>query len=318
MKHFLGSSRRNRLCAAFCVLVSAGSVFAAAPIPAQDDFLSFGQEQQLGSLTDAIFSDYSDLLYNILEIKLTPAQRAKHRELVEGYWQRNSTQNIKVVHENAGWNRKVREEMTPEMRKVFYAEVQGASLKQLAKEAKEGLTEAKWLLDIYYQQHPILAKGNPPLTRDIVDDVLELNRVLESMMNGKDLKPVSSQEKQRGYREWAAEWSKLSPAKREKAAELQGKVAALKTRWLRMSPEERILTRLHMTGGKGMSLRDRMIAQQIEQRMRHMASTHNTQMIQNELNHMRQNQQIIMGSGPYWNPAANRWEQRGGIVTEFH
>jgi hypothetical protein len=33
---------------------------------------------------------------------------------------------------------------------------------------------------------------------------------------------------------------------------------------------------------------------------------------------MRQNSELIMGRGTVWNPATNRWEQQGGIVTEFN
>lgn len=40
--------------------------------------------------------------------------------------------------------------------------------------------------------------------------------------------------------------------------------------------------------------------------------------VASSLTHMRQNSEIIMRRGTVWNPASNRWEQQGGIVTEFN
>jgi hypothetical protein len=48
-----------------------------------------------------------------------------------------------------------------------------------------------------------------------------------------------------------------------------------------------------------------------------MVGNHNTRLLVNELNFMRDMQQDIMGSAPYWNPSSQSWEQKGGIVTEF-
>lgn len=42
------------------------------------------------------------------------------------------------------------------------------------------------------------------------------------------------------------------------------------------------------------------------------------QMLGNELQYMRQNQQTIMGNGTYYNQILRRWEQHGRVVTEFH
>ena len=41
-------------------------------------------------------------------------------------------------------------------------------------------------------------------------------------------------------------------------------------------------------------------------------------LLNSSLAHMRQNSEILMGRGTAWNPATQRWEQQGGIVTEFN
>ena len=50
------------------------------------------------------------------------------------------------------------------------------------------------------------------------------------------------------------------------------------------------------------------------QQLRHQVSNHSMQMMANELNFMSQNQQTIMGSASYWNPASQSWEQKGGTL----
>jgi hypothetical protein len=40
-------------------------------------------------------------------------------------------------------------------------------------------------------------------------------------------------------------------------------------------------------------------------------------LLQNELSYMKRSTDIIMSQGTRWNPATNRYEQIGGIVTEY-
>jgi hypothetical protein len=39
--------------------------------------------------------------------------------------------------------------------------------------------------------------------------------------------------------------------------------------------------------------------------------------LQSQINALNQDSQTIMGSGTTWNSSLGRWEQRGGIVTEY-
>ncbi|OYW08613.1 MAG: hypothetical protein B7X34_08350, partial [Acidobacteriia bacterium 12-62-4] len=49
-----------------------------------------------------------------------------------------------------------------------------------------------------------------------------------------------------------------------------------------------------------------------------MASQHRNAMFQSAMDNFKQNTDTIMGRGTVWNPATNRWEQQGGIVTEYN
>jgi hypothetical protein len=49
-----------------------------------------------------------------------------------------------------------------------------------------------------------------------------------------------------------------------------------------------------------------------------MRAQHQQTMLGGALRAMRQNSETIMGRGTVWNPATNRWEQQGGIVTEYN
>lgn len=52
--------------------------------------------------------------------------------------------------------------------------------------------------------------------------------------------------------------------------------------------------------------------------MNSMVAQHRQSMLNSAIQNMKQNTDIIMGRGTVWNPATNRWEQQGGIVTEYN
>jgi hypothetical protein len=49
-----------------------------------------------------------------------------------------------------------------------------------------------------------------------------------------------------------------------------------------------------------------------------MVAQHRQSVLGSALQNMRENSDTIMGRGTVWNPATNRWEQQGGIVTEYN
>ncbi len=49
-----------------------------------------------------------------------------------------------------------------------------------------------------------------------------------------------------------------------------------------------------------------------------MVSQHFNAMFHSAMDNFKQNTDTIMGRGSVWNPATKRWEQQGGIVTEYN
>ena len=89
------------------------------------------------------------------------------------------------------------------------------------------------------------------------------------------------------------------------------RITSYRIQWPEMDALQRLSVRAEL--GAPLSIEE----QQLLQQYRHLLSNQQTSLLVNELNFMRDMQQTIMGSAPYWNPASQAWEQKGGIVTEF-
>jgi hypothetical protein len=59
-------------------------------------------------------------------------------------------------------------------------------------------------------------------------------------------------------------------------------------------------------------------ATQMNAQINGMVAQHRQSVLGSALQNMRENSDTIMGRGTVWNPATNRWEQQGGIVTEYN
>jgi hypothetical protein len=81
------------------------------------------------------------------------------------------------------------------------------------------------------------------------------------------------------------------------------------------------MIRYNVVGEQGLSPTEKqLVLAQLQQMQNQIGGLRNQQwqVLQNEMQYMRQNQQTIMGNGTYYNQTLRRWEQHGGIVTEFH
>ncbi|MDX1930995.1 MAG: hypothetical protein SFU56_00165 [Capsulimonadales bacterium] len=296
-----------------CLLLPGiGPLTMAVAQPPESEIMS----EEIPELTEELFEQYSAYARNLLDIKLSASQRETQRKFVENYWMQGRSENIRTVVTAAQLYRKVMN--TPaDVRLQVFAEARGKAIPEIRKAARQGDPESKWLEELVNEQHGLLVAGEIPLTCRIVDDNLEMDRFHREITSGERVRPMSAAEKRTTYQAWAKVWPSLPMEKRRSASEMQGKPTVLKLRWNRMGAEDRLLARYRMTGGKNMTAEERTMVQNLERKMAGMMRSHANTLLNNELQFMKQNQSIIMSSGTYWNPSANRWEQHGGIVTEF-
>jgi hypothetical protein len=177
--------------------------------------------------------------------------------------------------------------------------------------AKQGDVVSIIVMEAYHANHkPILPQDKifTPLIADILIDAYLFHGEL---MSGKPAPRLGEASREQLRQQLARDYVRAEKAERERIIAALGKITVAMIQWPNLQEYERLLVRADI--GAPLSMQEREMAQQI----RHQIQGHTLRMMTNELNFMRDSQQTIMGSAPYWNPAANRWEQKGGIVTEF-
>jgi hypothetical protein len=267
-------------------------------------------------LTEEIIRNYTETVGYVYRIRFSDAQQAQIRRFLTGYWKNNDQARIRDTLQTIQAGEKIMQ-MPVQEREAFVKLLLPKAMEVVRKEAQRGAEDSKWLLNAYYAAHPPLAKGNPPLVRDMVEAYIESERWHAVNIFKQKTPPLNEKTRAAIYKMLIENYPKLPAEKQRAMAELPGMIATIKLRWSRMSAEERLMMRANVGGDKVLTAQERMMVAQFQQQMNQMVRSHSLRMMTDELNHMRANQQLIMGSAPYWNPSTQRWEQIGGIVTEF-
>ncbi len=267
-------------------------------------------------LTEEIIRDYIATVGYVYQIRFSDAQQAQLRRFLTGYWKNNDQARIRDTLQTVQAGEKIMQ-MPQQEREAFVKLLLPKAMEVVRKEAQRGAADSRWLLDAYYEAHPPLAKGNPPLVREMIEAYIESERWHAVHIFRQKTPPLNEKTRAAIYKMLIENYPKLSAEKQRAMAEMPGMIATIKLRWSRMSAEERLMMRANVGGDRVLTVQERMMVAQLQQQMNQMMRSHALRMMTDELNHIRANQQLIMGSAPYWNPSTQRWEQIGGIVTEF-
>lgn len=184
-------------------------------------------------------------------------------------------------------------------------------LTQLDRDAKAGDPTSVIMLEAYKEVHKPIHPQAPLFTAHIADAYLDAFFFAGEVQSGKPAPKPSQAGRIEGRKRLAADFVKMTAKQRTDMSERMAKITTYRIQWPQLNEIERLSVRAEMGGRLSME------EQQLLQQYRHMVQSHSIKMLSSELNHMRANQQMIMGSAPYFNPATQRWEQIGGIVTEF-
>jgi hypothetical protein len=226
------------------------------------------------------------------------------------------------VRNGARWYRDT-QNLEPALRAAAFKMSRPDALLGLRKDDREGDPLATLLLSLYYAAHPVLAPGRDdglPLTRDMVDAELDLQHFLTTEIHRRNALVPDARTREAALHEAVRRHPTLSGAQQVALARQPGELARTRVGWERASPLDRALSREQM--GVPLTPQERAAVQQFAAQMNGqlnaMLAQHRQTVLGSALQNMRQNSETIMGRGTVWNPATNRWEQQGGIVTEYN
>jgi hypothetical protein len=298
-----------------CDAQSKQAEFAVAHTAIQADTTTIEEVRQYHALVEMLY-----------DVRLTHAQRAQLRPFVDQY-RLGKGQKRQIFDNCLEFYRQLMMKATEE-RTAHCRQIMPVSLLEQWKLAKTGDAEARLMLDIYYAAHPPLAQGTPHLTRDIVDALIAFDHFFNTTVKGLKTGPIDKPYREKMYKEAINKWKTLDANAQEEMFKSAANVSMLRLKWDNAGPEDRLLIKARAVGEQNLSPAEQQQLAQIQQiqqwQMQQMQAQLGSiqqqqwQLLGNEIQYMRQNQQTIMGNGTYYNQTLRRWEQHGGVVTEFH
>lgn len=266
-----------------------------------------------GAMNRAAAEGYIAFVGGLLGLEWTPAQRTELLRQVGEYYATGNREAIATV-ENAARNWERARAGDPDARAVAFATARAGAIQGLAEAARTGAADSKWLLEQYYAADPILAPGRDgsiPLVRSVVDAAIDIDRFMQGEIHRRALPPLDARARQQAYRLAAQRYPSLSTAQQLELAKKPAELASTLGHWKRMGPELRTMVRRNM--GAQVTPAELASVQSVLDGGRSQAWG----MMQGQIDAMKANSDMIMGRGTTWNATLGRWEQQGGIVTEY-
>jgi hypothetical protein len=276
----------------------------------------------LQAQSPATIESYTNFLSGLLGLPFTAAQRDTIRGHVQTYWRDRNQQAMGIVNDSARTWDQYRHQPADLLDTTFHM-MRTGTLAGLQQAARQGAADSAYLLDLYYQSNPILAPGKPdglPLTRDMVEADLAIKHWYATEIHRQPAPAPDAKVLQAALAAAIRQHPTLSGAAQVEMAKQSGEWARIRLTWPKASPIDKLITRRDL--GARLTPQEEAAVQQVlagfNAQINGMVSQHRNAMFQSAMDNFKQNTDTIMGRGTVWNPATNRWEQQGGIVTEFN
>lgn len=271
---------------------------------------------------EAQFQAYASYVASLLGVEFTAEERAELRRQVSRYWAEQDRESMNTVAGSARMWQQMQSQPA-ELRAVALLMTRPDALLGLQKAAGEGREDSAWLLEVHYRAHPPLAPGKRdglPLTREMVEAELLLKHFVLTEIHRRPAARPDRATVDRAASAAAAMHGQLNGARQVELARQPGEHARVRYAWPRASAQDRLLARAEM--GAALSPQEQAAAQQLlaglQSQLQGMRAQHRQSMLGGAMQGIRDNMYTIMGRGTVWNPATNRWEQQGGIMTEYN
>lgn len=272
-------------------------------------------------LEERHFRNYIDLCQAVFGITYSPQELARIRQDVEGYWKSGDRESINTVIQSAQkWDEV--QSRPRDLALTAWRMTLPGTLRAVHDAADRGRADSQYLLDVYYQRNPILAPRKPggvPLTRSMVEADLAMKHWLANEIHHQNAPAPDAQVLAAATRTAVHAWPSLTSQQQMKFAEQMAEWARVSYAWPRASAIDKLITRSDM--GARLTPQEQAAIQQVMAGFNAQLNGLRQQqmgMLQSTIDHMKQTSETIMGRGTVWNPASGRWEQQGGVVTEYN
>lgn len=291
----------------------AGALFllSTLTIRAQQDPVIY---QTPVPLTQSMLETHAQLVQQLLDLRYQPEQKEKHFQFVKNYWVRKDPKGIQAVLGNLEYYEQLQGLPAAE-RAATMLQLRSALILNLTEDAKRA-EDSRWYLQNYYAAHPPLVPGPLPFLKETADALMDCEQFIQRELKGRPVKSLSPEQRKAGYEELSKVWKTLDREKQKATLLGASRMSLIFYRWKQMGPLERAGIKQQYVGDAYLTTAEK----QALARAAAAASQLRGQqwdLLRNELNFMKQSTDIIMSQGTRWNPATNRYEQIGGIVTEF-
>lgn len=260
-----------------------------------------------------VIEHYIELCEWLTDVRYTPAQRQELRAQVESYWRRGEQDRIETVLRSLDMHKQLAD-ASPALRETTLAKIRPGVLVSLQKDAANGSEDSAWLYRQFLGANPPLAeghRGSVPLTRDMVDAAVDYEYFIQATVLNKGAQTPTPALRRTAYAAAARDYARLSAAQQMEIAAQPGRLIEERNLWQMAGMQGQAFIRAQMGGN--LTAQDKALIAQVQQSQ----SGAGWSGVQSQLNAMKQDSQTIMGSGTTWNSVTGRWEQHGGIVTEY-
>ena len=195
-------------------------------------------------LTQATVDAITDFLEWLIEVPFTEEQKAMIAGNMIDSWKKNDRAEIEGTLEALKLRAQL-SEMTPQQKALARQAAQPELIKQARKEADP---VAKMIVRVYEAGHQAIAAGDPPLTRQAADAMLEMLFFMAAQVQGGDAavatQPQPTQEmKDQWAKNLAANYGKADAAARKEIARMPLTWAAIRMLWSDLPEADKLQAR---------------------------------------------------------------------------
>jgi hypothetical protein len=265
-------------------------------------------------LTKGMMQDHAELVQLLLDLHYTPQQMEEHFRLIRAYWMTNDYKGMQAIQSNLQLNEQLKQ-LSENERKATVLQMRSSLIISLIEDAKTK-ADSRWYLQNYFAAYPPLIRGEIPFIQETADALIDCEFFINQQLKGFKVQPLTKEQREAAYKELAKQWSSLDVPTKKKIMTGASQMQLIFYRWKQMDAFGKANIKLQYVGEQYLTTNEKSalinaVAQNNELKNQQWG------MIQNQLNHMKESTDIIMGRGIRWDPGRNRYVQDGGIVTEF-
>ena len=186
----------------------------------------------------------------LLDAQLTVEQRREFQDSLAQSWIEKRKDEIQSTVTVVQFSDRL-DGMSQKDREAYRQVLQGKFLAEMRAQPRSIL--ARWVLNIYDSAHKTIARGNPPLTKQMVDSYAELVGFMLRQSMGKQYFAANRGFKDALAQNLVAQYSRLAPEQQAALAQVPGYWAVVQARWpATPEPEKQRLRREWRSSLQGM------------------------------------------------------------------